>query len=243
MPFTLSHAVIAIPTKIVSNGRVPFASIFIGSLSPDFPYLFALTTTYAPGHSASGVLIYCLFPSLVLLLIWYKFLEKASLQFMGLPTRNWSFTISTCTYSFLGIVFGAYSHVIWDATSHSYGILVINSDFWKSNLGPLPLYKWNQYISGLFGLFALSLWYAFARYNNRNQKYEGNLSSGITILLLNIIFFVFLANYIHSSVTLSEYAVRTAIGLMVGSFVGACLYATLLHLQILKKKPFERSNN
>ena len=225
MPYTLSHAVVAIPLKLLTRGRIPIAAMIVGSLSPDFPYLLALTPTSAPGHSLIGVLIYCLVPSLFVLLVWYRLLETSMLEFLGLPKRKWSFDMSSYFSLVFGVLLGAYSHVLWDATSHSYGMFVIGSDFWHQQLFSLPLYKWNQYASGVLSLVALLGWYLVAVIKNRKEHYKGRLLAGILCFSLSVIFFVLLANIIHGSTVASEYVVRSAIGVMVGIVCGACLYA------------------
>ena len=231
MPYTLSHAVVAIPISIISRGKVPFASLAVGSLSPDFPYLLALTPTNAPGHSVNGVLIYCLLPSLIMLFAWYRLLEAPTLQLLGLPKRSWSLCLSSWFFILVGVLFGAYSHALWDATSHSYGAFVINSEFWNSEVLSLPLYKWNQYGGGVLGLSTLAVWYLYALVLNRKENYEGQLVTGILIYSVSIAFFVVLANLIHGSDVLSEYAVRSAIGIMVGVVCGMCLYTLVVYWQ------------
>ena len=42
MPYTLSYAVVAIPLSLLARGRIPLVAVFIGSMSPDFPYLLEL---------------------------------------------------------------------------------------------------------------------------------------------------------------------------------------------------------
>ena len=228
MPYTLSHAVVAMPISIISRGRIPFASLAVGSLSPDFPYLLALAPTNAPGHSVYGVLIYCLLPSLLMLFAWYRLLEAPTLQLLGLPKRSWSVSLSSCFFILVGVLFGAYSHVLWDATSHSDGAFVINSEFWNTEFFSLPLYKWNQYGSGVLGLSTLAVWYLYALVFNRTENYEGQLVTGILVYSVSIIFFVVLANLIHGSDVLSEYAVHSALGVVVGVFGGMCLYTLVL---------------
>jgi hypothetical protein len=231
MPYTLAHAVVALPLNYFARGRIPLAAMAVGSFSPDLPYLIALTPANAPGHTLIGVLIYCLVPSLIILLVWYRLLETSTLEFFGLPKRKWLFDKLSYFALLLGVLLGAYSHVLWDATSHADGALVISSQFWNQELFSLPLYKWNQYSSGVLGLATLAVWYLFAVLRNRQEPYKGRFVIGVICYSGSIAFFVVLANVIHGSTVVLEYAVRSAIGVMVGGVFGACLYAILLRVR------------
>lgn len=225
MPYTLSHAIISAPISALTDNRVPLAALVIGSMSPDFPYLLALTPTGSPGHSLSGVVTHCLLPSLLLLAIWHRFLEKPTVELFGLRYQAPSMTWQACFFMVLGVLIGGYSHVLWDATSHSYGYFVENSSFLNRELFSLPLYKWNQYGSGVLGLLCLFIWYLVALTRVRAPDYRGRIKAGVGIYLLCIVLFVVLANLIHGSSTLADYAVQTSVGLLSGATVGCLIYA------------------
>ena len=225
MPYTLSHAIVSLPVSAVARGQIPLAALVVGSMSPDFPYLLALTPTEAPGHSFFGVFTHCLVPSLMVLFVWYRWLEGPTLELLGLPKRAWSFQIRPISLVVFGVLVGAYSHVLWDATSHSYGAFVINSEFWQREFYSLPLYKWNQYGSGVLGLLGLSGWYLHAVLRNKHNRYQGKLVVGVPIFAVCMVIFVLVANVVHGSSALSEYVVRSAIGVITGGFVGMCVYA------------------
>ncbi len=225
MPYTLSHAIIALPLATITRGKIPIASVIVGSMSPDFPYLLALTPTEAPGHSALGVFIYCLLPSLLLLMAWYRWLEAPTLQLFGLSQRAHTLKVASCFLIVTGVLLGAYSHVLWDASSHADGAFVENSVFWHIELLTIPLFKWNQYSSGIGGILLLVIWYLHALFKNQNERYQGRISLGVVTYFVSIFFFISLANIINDSSTLPEYAAHTSIGLIVGSFAGMCIYA------------------
>ena len=225
MPYTFSHAVVSLPVSLASRGKIPIAAIAVGSMSPDFPYLLALTPTEAPGHSILGILLYCFVPSLALLALWYRFIEKPTLSFLHLPQRAESPNSTPRMAMVLGVLIGAYSHVLWDATSHSYGAFFVNSAFWHREVFSLPLYKWNQYGSGIAGLAILLVWYIYTVANTCDKTYRGHFWTGIIIYTACISSFVIFANVFHESARLSEFAVHTAIGVIDGGIVGACLYA------------------
>lgn len=224
MPYSMSHAVIAIPISQLTKRKVPAAAVIVGSVSPDFPYLLALTPTSAPGHSILGVLIYCTVPSLAVLFVWFRWLENPTLALWKLPLRNQIVGVSSIPLVILGIFIGALSHVLWDSTSHSYGDIVQSSVFWNLEIMSLPIYKWNQYISGVLGLVLLGLWYLYTFIKNLNAPYTGNLKTGVTIYFISIAGLVIVANMIHQSSSIADMAVRTSIGVMSGGVVAIVVY-------------------
>ena len=50
MPYTLSHAIVALPLHHLTRGKIPLAAVVVGSISPDFPYLLA-ADSYACARS------------------------------------------------------------------------------------------------------------------------------------------------------------------------------------------------
>lgn len=225
MPFTISHAIAAYPVHHLTRRKIPVMPVVIGSMSPDFPYLLFMTPVHAPGHSISGVWIYCLLPALLMLALWYRWLEKPILNLLALPRTQVSWNIREALLVILGILLGAYSHVLWDATSHSYGFFVQNSKFWHTELFSLPLYKLNQYGSGLLGLAGLILWYAKLKTKNQQVVESAHLKLAFLIYTLCVLFFVLTANLLHDAAGLSYVVVRSAIGLINGIAIGSVIYA------------------
>ena len=231
MPYTLSHAVIALPLSILTKRKLPIVAVGVGSVSPDFPYLVALTPTHAPGHSTSGVLLYCLTPSMIFLFAWYRWIEGATLEFWRLPQRGSSTKSPPILLIALGVLIGAFSHVLWDATSHSYGSFVTGSTFWNTDFMSLPAYKWNQYGSGIIGLGILGLWYFYYLLKNLKTPYGGHFWLGVLVYTVSILSLVAAANIIHKTIAFSDFAVRTSIGVMTGGIVAAFVYAVIMNLR------------
>lgn len=235
MPYTISHAIIALPISIISKRKVPVVTVVVGAASPDFPYLVSLSPTHAPGHSALGVLVYCLIPSLLILFIWYRWLEIPTLEFWKLQTRTDTDIMPSVGLIVVGVLLGAYSHVLWDATSHSYGFIAENSEFWQKSYLSLPLYKWNQYGSGVLGLVALSFWYISNWLKNNSSKYHGNFYLGTVVYGVSISILIFLVSMTHKTSSLYELIVGISIAVMSGGVVGSIVYGVLIILQSKKK--------
>lgn len=204
-------------------------------MSPDIPYILTLTPTHAPGHSFYGVIVYCLVPSLVGLFVWYRWIEKPILDLFGLTQPSRSFDLAGNCMVLLGVLIGAYSHVLWDATSHADGAFVVGNEFWQIELLSLPLYKWNQYASGVLGIMALSFWYIKNLLRNKKNAYRGHPLLGITIYTVCILFFVALANLVHESAVLYDYVIRSSVGLITGGVFATCLYALVMNLRQAQK--------
>lgn len=231
MPYSISHAVVALPFSVLTKRVLPIPALSVGAISPDFSYFLTLTTTDVPSHSVSGVFIYCLVPSLLLLMLWHRYLETPTLELFHLPHSLSTVNVRNMLYSVLAILIGAFSHVLWDASSHSYGALVKEYQFLNNEIGGLPLYKWNQYLSGVLGLLILGLWYVCSVYKNRTKRYMGNLRLGMGLYVGFISMFVVLSNALHGSQQLSEYAVRSSIGFVTGIVFAAIIYAINYHFR------------
>lgn len=229
MPYTLSHTLTALPITLLTKHRIPMAALMVGSMSPDFPYLLALAPVNAPGHSLLGVLEYCVAPSLFVLALWYRWLERPLLNLLRLPRREIVFGVWAYCMILIGILLGAYSHVLWDATSHIDGVFVAGSEFWQHRFFGIPLFKWNQYTSGALGLLALAIWYLHAVLNNWQSAYKGHIRLGLSIHCVSLLFFVILANLIHQSKNLYEFAIHSSLGFISGGAVGMCLYALIVN--------------
>jgi hypothetical protein len=184
VPFTPSHAVVALP---FARTRLVPAAIAVGAMTPDLP-LFVRGTplTYAMTHDlwrlplATAV-------ALILLLVWRLILRPAA---SGLAPRfvaerlppEWdvgaratvreTFPSATGTCLLVAsLALGVVSHIAWDAMTHEGrgGVALVPAlaEIW----GPLPGYRWLQYASGAAGLIILGVWAAreLLRRPRRNQ--------------------------------------------------------------------------
>ena len=199
----------------------------VGSLSPDFPYLIALTPVNAPGHTLSGFVPYCLIPSMVILGIWYRWLENPILSLVQLPSRSRSESLPVLALCLAAaVLIGAATHATWDSSSHANGWLVQRYGWLRTDLLGLPMYKWNQYLGGVLGLGGLAVWYWDARRKAacvRPSPKHYRAAAGIFSAL--VLFFISVANLLHNSATVSEFAVRSAVGVLTGLALGSVFYA------------------
>lgn len=179
MPFTPSHAVVALP--FVRTPLLP-AAVAVGAMAPDLPlFLRGTPLSYQLLHTdvvaSAGV-------ALVLLAIWYLVLRPATRELSPEPLARllpptwdttgravwddvraarpgahrgvWRHGAVFALCAGLSLVVGVVSHIVWDAFTHEgrWGVrlLPVLGEPW----GPLLGYKWLQYGSGLVGIAVLA---------------------------------------------------------------------------------------
>jgi hypothetical protein len=176
MPFTASHAVVALP--FLRTRLVPSA-IAVGAMTPDLPlFLRGTGVSYGFTHGVENVVWTALLAS-VLFAVWRFVLRPAVPQLLPrllavrLPAewsrrgiRSWRDVLGVgrrrtdALWLALSLVIGVLSHIAWDLFTHEGrgGVMLIPAldRLW----GPLPGYKWLQYGSSVAGLAIIALWAA-----------------------------------------------------------------------------------
>lgn len=178
MPFTPSHAVVALP--FVRTPLIP-AAIAIGAMTPDLP-LFVRGTPFDYGVSHSFVFLpVTVVVALVLLLVWRCVLRPAARELTprwlaerlpaawdapaGASVRETFSRRGGTRASGAGVLLlvvslgiGVASHIAWDLFTHEgrWGTVVLPAldQLW----GPLTGYKWLQHGSSVAGLVVLGIW-------------------------------------------------------------------------------------
>ena len=178
MPFTPSHAVVALP--FLGTPLVP-AAIAVGAMAPDLPlFVRGLPLHYGLTHDFVWLPL-TIALALVLLLVWRCILRPAvrelsprwltsrlpvewdaaaaaalreTLAITGTPARtSWRGMLLLAS-----LALGALSHIAWDLFTHEgrWGseALPILDEQW----GALTGYKWLQYGSSVLGLTILGVW-------------------------------------------------------------------------------------
>lgn len=171
MPFTPSHAVVALP--FLRTPLIP-AAVAIGAMAPDLP-LFVRGTplSYEMTHTSflvAGSL------ALALVALWYLLLRPAVREFSPdalarrLP-QQWDATgaavvrrvvparlFARAALLVLSVFLGWLSHIVWDAFTHEgrWGLSLIPA--LAGQWGPLEGYKWLQHGSSLLGLVVIGVW-------------------------------------------------------------------------------------
>lgn len=164
MPNPIAHPAASIPfTKV---GMV-FSALVIGSISPDFGYLFPLPTPYYM-YNAAGLILFDVPVGFVLLFLFHSLMKwpmlslfPESLQrrlfkhaqgFSFAPLRHFGLII-------LSLLIGSLTHIIWDSFTHEYGWIVEQFAFFRIPINGTPLYTILQNLSSIIGLIVLLYWF------------------------------------------------------------------------------------
>ncbi|MFJ4046620.1 DUF4184 family protein [Microbacterium sp. NPDC089987] len=173
MPFTPSHAVIALP--FARSPLVP-AAIAIGAMTPDLPlFLRGAGLSYGFTHGWSNI-VWTTLVAFVLLLVWRVVLRPASVELAPdaiadrLPA-DWRRTGADAAIELvaprerfgyplllvISLMLGVLSHIGWDLFTHEgrWGVEAIPAlqQMW----GPLAGYKWLQHGSSVVGLLVIGV--------------------------------------------------------------------------------------
>lgn len=170
MPFTPSHAIVALP--FIRTPLVP-AAIAIGAMAPDLPlFTRGLIVDYSVTHDLRWLPVTVLL-ALALLVLWRIVLRPAcrllAPRFIGarLP-QEWDRgpravlteifgTVARAVLLVLALALGVVTHILWDAFTHEgragTSLIPALDEQW----GPLLGYKWLQYGSGIGGVVVLAI--------------------------------------------------------------------------------------
>ncbi|HEV3363855.1 MAG TPA: DUF4184 family protein, partial [Acidimicrobiia bacterium] len=169
MPFTIAHSVTAKPLHHLSGGRLLLPGLAVGAMAPDFEYLVHLSPTRTIGHTIPGLFVLCLPSALVVLFVWHRLVGPVLATLLrpgtGGLTNGWADRVPfgpPARFAWLcaSIVIGSFSHITWDAFTHSGGAVVNLWSGFSHEMGPgsLPVYRWLQYGSSVFGMAVLGVW-------------------------------------------------------------------------------------
>lgn len=174
MPFTPSHAVVALP--FLRTPLVP-AAIAIGAMTPDLPlFVRGFGVSYAFTHTYANV-IWTVAIALGLFLLWRVVLRHAAPELSPrwlarrLPAQ-WGAPAGDAINDALGVgarwtrmlwllaslMIGVVSHILWDGFTHEGRLGLALLPALEEQWGPLQGYKWLQRGSSVVGLGIIGVW-------------------------------------------------------------------------------------
>ncbi|PRA78606.1 DUF4184 family protein [Microbacterium sp. MYb66] len=174
MPFTPSHALVALP--FIRTPLVP-AAIAIGAMTPDLPlFVRGVGLDYSFTHTFGNV-VWTAVIAFVLFLIWRVVLRPAVPELAPLwlarrlPT-DWSAGGAEAAGRAVGVgekrwypvllavsfLIGVASHILWDLFTHEGRAGVELLPGLDAMWGPLPGFKWLQHGSSVIGLLIIGVW-------------------------------------------------------------------------------------
>lgn len=201
MPFTPSHAVVALP--FVRIPGVP-AAIAVGAMTPDLPlFLRGTPISYDETHSFPWLPLTGLI-ALVLLFVWRCLLRPAVRELAPgwLAARlpgEWDASIAASARETFApnawhdrraralypavlaaaLMFGVATHIVWDLFTHEgrWGtrVLPVLNDQW----GPFIGFKWLQHGSSVVGLAVLGVWAVVWLWRRRPNTVRRALPAGV----------------------------------------------------------------
>lgn len=174
MPFTPSHAVIALP--FIRTPLVPSA-IAVGAMTPDLPlFLRGFGVSYSFTHTVGNV-VWTALIAFGLFLLWRVVLRPAvpelapAVLARRVPSEWTDAGMSAFRHAVgvgqrrgypvllaLSFILGVLSHIAWDLFTHEgregVQLIPVLGAMW----GPLPGYKWLQHGSSAIGLVIIVIW-------------------------------------------------------------------------------------
>jgi hypothetical protein len=172
MPFTFSHPVAVLP--LCKTRPFVFSAAVVGSMAPDFDSFLHLSTNVTFGHSAEGILRFCLPAGLAVFLLFHGLLKEPLTALLPeghqrrlkpfLETR-WPTSFTCWILVILSLLLGVCSHLFLDSITHRYGWMVLKFPVLAASPGefggrPLRLYTILQHGGGPLGALVLLAGYA-----------------------------------------------------------------------------------
>ena len=174
MPFTPSHALVALP--FIRTPLVP-AAIAIGAMTPDLPlFVRGIGVNYSFTHTFANI-VWTTLIAFVLFLLWRVILrpavpELAPLWLSRRLPEDWSTGGIAAASRAVGmghgraypallmvsLLLGVVSHIVWDLFTHEnrWGTEVVPA--LNTMWGSMPGYKWLQHGSSVLGLLFIGVW-------------------------------------------------------------------------------------
>ena len=172
MPFTVSHAAAVLPIDRWTRHTLPLTALMIGSMAPDFGYVFSYELSRPITHSFLGLFTFSLPVGLLAWLFFVAVLEKATITLLS---DRWhtrfahtdAITPSLILRAAIAMVLGASTHLLWDSFTHR-GTFMTRA--LPVLLEPVPGASWMpvfHLLHGLSSIVGLVILYNWAQHLHR----------------------------------------------------------------------------
>ena len=242
MPLTLAHPIAVAPLWYASRKRLDLPAMIIGSMIPDITYFLWLRPVQNIGHTPLGILVQGVPAGLVLLWILFCIMRPA---LMTLAPRHTAHFL-TSPYRFgppqrfamivISIILGAGTHVLWDSFTHEGWLFVGMLPALQAQIGPLPVYKYLQYSSGIFGTIAVVLWARYALRQRATETHRPSQTRGYLIVIAVGATVLALTLLKKAPLSIHTALVQGAIGSIAGVWLGVLVFALWHHAKPLLRK-------
>lgn len=244
MPFTFSHPAIVLPFCKTKRIPVSATGLIIGSMIPDFEFLFMLRESPYIGHLWPGILLFNVPAAIAAAFIFHLFIRNSLIlhlpqflqrRFFKYLSFNWVQYFKQHYIVFLVCaLLGVASHVFIDAFTHKSGFMAKPASFFEAEIKvlifPLPVYFILQLLtSAIGGLYIL--WYVFKMPQQKNLQY--NYRS----LQYWLLYFVLVAAVLFTrfAITKKYNSHEDIIIAFFGSFLYALLFVSAVYYRKTKK--------
>jgi hypothetical protein len=239
VPFTLSHAAAVLPLHRWSRQQLPLTGLMVGSMSPDFGYIFSYELSRPLTHSLSGLFIFSLPVGLAAWLFYVAALEKATITLLS---DRWhtrfahtdAITLPLVLRAALAVFLGAATHLLWDSFTHRGTFMTDVLPLLLTRtpgLTWLPIYHLLHGLSSVVGLVILAIWARHlhrqpARSLIRPYKISEKARVGALWFLGSVTLIVGLQHWLpHVDRRYDAQLFSVAVGLMSGFFMAWCCIA------------------
>ena len=165
MPFTFSHPAIVLPFYKLVRRWVSLTGLVIGCIVPDFEYFIRMRTPSLYSHTLWGLLWFDLPLGLILCFLFHNLVRNSFFSNLPYflhcrlsPYKRFKWNKYFLKYWYLVIpciVFGAFTHLVWDKFVHENGYIPTLFNFFNkgATLGDIdiPEYKTLHFINSLVG--------------------------------------------------------------------------------------------
>lgn len=245
MPLTFAHPAAVLPFSRKSK-YIHFPALVLGSMSPDFEYFLRGQPIGAIGHSFSGFFTYNLPLVVFIYLIYHFFIHQTLVNHLPVFLQDHTESRLHTNHVLRAVIFiycailGMLTHVTWDSFTHKNGYMVQKFPAFLANTFTIsgfdiPLYKFLQHGSTLFGL-TLIFGYMFFRAHAQKQKKadiqtKQKIQFWISLILLTGIIIVFW--YVIDYVTILSYGI--VVVRIIDSFFISLLITSLFYNYVRKR--------
>lgn len=241
MPLTLAHPIATAPLWYIARKRLDLPALITGAMIPDIMYFLYLRPVLNMGHTVPGIFIQGVPASLLLLWIFFAVMRD---PLAALFPRTLG-PLLPSTYAFLpakrfftivfSIILGAATHVFWDSFTHDGRAMVELFPILKSQAGPVPIYKYLQYGSGIFGTIAMIIWAAITvsrKPRNTHEKLPKQTRTRAILIISGVAALVIaIALSKKAPLTFHTFLVQGTIGVIAGIWLGIFIFALWFQLR------------
>ena len=242
MPLTTAHPIIVAPLWHASRKWLDLPALIVGSTIPDIKYFLHLRTMENIGHTGLGILVQGV-PASLCLLALFSFVMLGPLRALSpggvgriLPESYDFLPKERFVVIVISILIGAATHVFWDSFTHRGWFFVRMIPVLDTQMGPLPIYKYLQYISGVLGTAAVFIWaiYAIKRAPIQAERIANRVGP-TSIILVTTIVILYIALGKNNPLTPYIALIQTVIGTISGVALGLFIFALVDRI-----RPFKR---